>query len=74
MSRPPVPFPRGDVRRLRIRVSVLAMAFGMFDRQLLQELDRFRLGLPGEVVERLAVQFGLDAIGVYLDERRANAV
>lgn len=74
LAKPPVPFLRGDDRRLRIRFSVLAMAFGMFERSLAEEVRFHRAGLPGEVFERLEVQHGVDLAAFYLDEVQAKVL
>lgn len=74
VARPPVPFLRGEDRRLRIRFSVLATAFGMFERSLAEEVCFHRAGLPGEVFERLEVQHGVDLVAFYLDEVQAKVL
>lgn len=74
LARPPVPFLRGEDRRLRIRFSVLATAFGMFERSLAEEVRFHRAGLPGEVFERLEVQHGVDLAAFYLDEVQAKVL
>lgn len=74
LARPPVPFLRGEDRRLRIRFSVLATAFGMFERSLAEEVRFHRAGLPGEVFERLEVQHGVDLAALYLDEVQAKVL
>lgn len=64
----PAPFIRDGGRRLRVRHSQLALAFGIGDGMLLFALNEYRRDLPGEIFERHERQHGLDVIGVYLDE------